>query len=158
MKQNASDQMEQLAHHEAGHACMLLLLNKKFNYAVVKENDAHVSGAGASFNFTVEAGNEFLTREIIEMLMVLFAGHASEEILRRGQISWHPESSDLKTITGYLEIMKLYLCKGADMDILSSEIHTLTKRKLQQNWKRVKKIARELLKKKYLTYNEIIKL
>lgn len=175
-KNRGSDKDEEevklIAYHEAGHA----LAAKKLT-----ENDVprvtiipSTNGAGGvTFNIPKKMGL-LSKREFLASIKVLYAGRASEEILRGDKdLVTTGASSDIERATNYLkayfedfgfseEFGMIQLSQISDAKLyaesakkLSKELYEETKQLLLDNWAQVEKISEELLKKETLTGEDL---
>lgn len=150
-KREQANPEEGLSHHEAGHAYIFIaLLNKPFKQVTILPNSkfmGHVEHADPVFRFRD-------IKDVSDMVCALYAGLVAEGILYNadsGQISLNTYGNDdleqaLKCLpSNWTNDEKIYF-----INFCKSRVTRL----LKERWPIVQQIAKELIARKTLSYNE----
>jgi ATP-dependent Zn protease len=145
--------LKAIAYHEAGHAIVSLDVGRKFKYITVTKNkDAlgriKTTIKGDSYNITLA--------RVIKEVQILLSGFLAEE---KSGFTHKIEMSiganyDRHQATDFV----LSHMDEQEAKPFLAWVELRTKKNLELRWPAVKKIAKALLAKKTLTYNEVLAL
>lgn len=135
--------MDRTAYHEAGHAVACIAQGIKFRYVTIIPND---EGANGHIKYCMVRIPEYATnRTLIKHGIKTLAGTCAEKI-KFGRYS-HGFASDRENAVDY------YIKAGIEN---VNPYFLKTETLLKNHWSKVERIAKALLHKKTLTYNEVI--